>query len=102
MAEDTKYMWEILVPTYSNEGKPFRTRHHREWDKYVLKISGGQTILTPVMGRWLDEGELYNDRNIPVRFIATEKEMKLVAERTKKHYSQLRVCVTKLGESFII
>ena len=25
-------LWEVLVPCKSNAGKPFRTRHHREWD----------------------------------------------------------------------
>lgn len=46
-----KGMWEILVPTKSNEGKPFRTRYHRVWDAKVREISGGLTILPVVKGQ---------------------------------------------------
>ena len=44
-------LYEILVPTkYGDNEKPIRTKHHKEWDKYVRKISGGLTILTPGKG----------------------------------------------------
>lgn len=45
-----KVMWEILVPTVSNEGKPFRKRYHKVWDRKVQEFSDGMTILTPSKG----------------------------------------------------
>lgn len=48
-----KYIWEILVPTMMNE-KPVRTKHHKEWDKLVKKITGGLTIAPPGKGYWVD------------------------------------------------
>ena len=51
-----KELWEILVPTMSNAGKPFRTRFHRVWDAKVEKISGGLTIHMPTKGKWVHEG----------------------------------------------
>ena len=43
--KDKKGIWEILVPTVSNEGKSYRTRYHRVCDSKVRKVSVGLTIL---------------------------------------------------------
>ena len=43
-----KCMWEILVPTMKNDGKPYRLRFHRVWDVKVRNVSGGLTIMSPV------------------------------------------------------
>jgi len=40
----TKAVWEILVPTISNDGRPFKLKFHRVWDQKVKEISGGMTI----------------------------------------------------------
>jgi hypothetical protein len=44
-------MWEILVPTIRNDGKPIKTKYHKGWDDKVKEISGGLTILTPTKGK---------------------------------------------------
>jgi len=41
-----KEMWEILVPTLHANGKPIKTRYHKVWDKKVIEITGGLTVLT--------------------------------------------------------
>ena len=57
-----------MVPTMSNDKKPFRTRYHRVWDEKVRKISGGLTIMKPAVGQWLsNDDELFKERMIPVR-----------------------------------
>lgn len=43
-------LYEILVPCQTNQGKPIRTRQHREWDRRVRLITGGLTILPPAKG----------------------------------------------------
>ena len=69
-----KVLYEILVPTQYGypEVKPIRTRHHKEWDKYVQSITGGLTIMKPVQGRWVDKGVEYPEKVIPVRVMVEE------------------------------
>lgn len=86
--QDQKLLHEILVPCNWNDGKPVRTRHHKEWDKKVRKISGGLTILKPGKGQWVHEGDLYIDRVIPVRVLCTTREIQQIADITIQHYEQ--------------
>lgn len=72
-------MWEILVPTVRNNGKPYRLRYHRIWDKRVREISGGLTIMSPVKGQWVNpDGVLFSERMIPVRIMADDVSMKRI------------------------
>jgi hypothetical protein len=97
-------LWQILVPCNWNNQKPIRTRHHKEWDKQIRKITGGLTIFPPVKGQWIDknDGNLYIDRVIPVNIIATEKQMDKISNITLKHYNQLAVMYFKLSDHAII
>lgn len=71
-----KVLYEVLVPTkYGDNGKPIRTVHHKEWDKYVKSITGGLTILAPAKGQWVNEGVEYPERVLPVRVMVEEEEM---------------------------
>ncbi len=80
-------MWEILVPTVRNSGKPYRTRYHRVWDKKVREISGGLTIMSPVKGQWVNpDGILFAERMIPCRVIATEEQIDKIIKMTMDHY----------------
>lgn len=82
-----KKLWEIYVPTMRKNGNPIRVRHHQIWDQRVRAITGGLTILKPAIGYWDNpDGELYRERMIPVRIVATEEEMEKVIEATFKHY----------------
>jgi hypothetical protein len=68
-----KVLYEILVPTiYGDTLKPIRTRHHKEWDKQVMKITGGMTILSSANGKWTHEGVEYPEKVIPVRVMVEE------------------------------
>ncbi len=94
-----KKLFEIYVPTQRNDGRPIKTRHHREWDRRVRKLTGGLTIYKPVIGQWIDADEiLYKERMIPVRIVATDKEMKKIGEMTKKFYDQLAVLYYTLSQ----
>lgn len=101
---DAMPMWEILVPTVRNEGKPFRTRYHRVWDAKVKAITGGLTVVTPVKGTWVsDDGEEFKERMIPVRIRCTRDQIFEIAEMTKRYYDQLAVMVIKISdETYII
>jgi hypothetical protein len=93
-------LWEIFIPTVSNEGKPFRTRHHKEWDSRVRAISHGLTIMMPAKGQWIDiaTGELYHDRVIPVRISCNEVQIQKIMEMTAKHYNQIAVMAYKISD----
>lgn len=93
-----------MVPCNYNDGRPVRTKHHREWDRQVRKITSGLTILPPSKGQWVDEsdGKLYVDRMIPVNLIATEEDMEAIAKITMRHYDQLAVMFFKLSDHAII
>lgn len=97
-------LWQIMVPCNFNDGRPVRTRHHREWDRQVRNITGGLTILSPGKGQWVDKnsGELYIDRVIPVNIIADTDQMKTIARITMRHYDQLAVMYFKLSDQAII
>ena len=59
-------LWEILVPTVRNDGRPFRLRYHRVWDARVKAIAGGLTVVTPVRGTWASPtSEVFKERMIP-------------------------------------
>ena len=103
MTEETKSMWEILVPTQLNCGKPIRTRQHREWDSRVRRISGGLTILSPAKGQWVSkEGELYSERMIPVRIVCTREQIEKIISITMDFYEQLAVLAYKVSDEVIL
>lgn len=99
----TNKLYEILVPTVRN-GKPVRTRHHKEWDKYVRGLSGGLTILKPAKGIWIEpsSGELFEERMIPVRIACTEKQIKKISEFTRSHYDQIAVMYYELSSNVTV
>ncbi len=96
-------LWEILVPTVSNEGVPYRTRYHRVWDSKVRKITGGLTILPPNKGQWVSpSGVLFIERMIPVRIACTEIQIKKIMDMTAEYYKQEAVMAYKISEQVII
>ena len=70
MKKDLK-IWCILIPTLKarfSRKKYFSTKHHKVWDAYVRKLTGGLTILAPGKGQWINENqELVEERVIPVQ-----------------------------------
>jgi hypothetical protein len=96
-------LFEILVPTkFEDTGGPVKLCHHKEWDKVILRISGGMTILRASIGRWVDNQHLYEDRVIPVRIACTSKQMEEIAAFTKRHYRQIAVMYYKLSDDVYI
>ena len=96
-------LWEILVPCSYNTGKPVRTKHHKEWDKFVRKQSGGLTIFKPAIGQWLSPAnDLYCERMIPVRIACTEKQINKIMKFTLGHYKQLAVMAYVISEKVIV
>ena len=94
-----KFLWQIMVPCNYNDGKPVRTRHHKEWDRKVQTISNGLTINAPGRGKWKSpNGEVFVDRIIPVQISCTEDEMWDIAQMTKEHYRQEAVMVFCLSK----
>lgn len=97
-----------MVPTKGNDDVPFRTRHHREWDRQVREIAGGLTIMKPAVGQWVDieaemgQKELHIERVIPVRIACTEQQIKKIMARTASHYKQLAVMAYKISDRVLI
>lgn len=92
-----KALWEVLVPTVRNDGRPIHTRFHRIWDTKVKEISGGLTILHPTIGYWVDEGKTQKERMIPVRIICTKEQIKKILVITLKYYEQKAITWYKLS-----
>jgi hypothetical protein len=107
-----KAMWEILVPTEKRvptlsktgeERKFYHTRYHKVWDDKVRAISGGLTIMSPVKGQWMcPQGNLFRERMIPVRIIATEEEINKIVDMTLVYYDQLAVLCYKISDTVIL
>ena len=95
-------MYTILVPCQYNGGKPVRTRHHREWDKVVIRLAGGMTLLKPSKGSWLSkEGILFEERMIPVNVMCTPKQIERIMKFTMKHYRQLAVLAYEISSNVL-
>lgn len=93
-----QHLWELMIPVKSNGGKRFTARHHSIWEAAVLAISGGLTILQQVRGYWLDdEGKLYREPMIPVRFTASAEQAKKLADLALEHYDQKAVMGNKVA-----
>lgn len=97
-------LWEILVPTINRlTGKPFHLRFHKVWDAKVRAISGGLTIVPPVKGEWVSpDGKLFRDRMIPVRVLATRKEIDHIVDITLEYYKELAVLCYKISDEVIL
>lgn len=102
MAAQATELWEILVPCQYNNGKPVRTRHHREWDKRVRQIAGGLTIMKPARGQWVHHGALFEERMIPVRIACDLVQISRIARITLLHYKQLAVMVYKVSDFCLV
>lgn len=99
MAETILPLWEILVPTVHNNGKPFRTRFHKVWDEKVRAITGGLTIFKPAFGQWKSgDGEVFIERMIPVRIACTKDQIQKIADLTAKQYEQLAIMFYLVSE----
>ena len=93
------YMYEILIPTVMN-GHPVRTKHHKQWDKFVRKLTTGLTILKPAKGQWVDESTdtLHEERMIPVKIACTAHQLKMIINFTLSHYNQIAVLAYKVSD----
>lgn len=98
-----KKLYEILVPTNRNDGRPISTRYHRVWDSKVMEISKGITILSPGKGKWTSpDDELFDERMIPVRIACTEDEMETIIDMTMDYYEQEAIMAYVVSEAVII
>lgn len=92
-------LYEILVPTVRNSGKPIRTKCHRVWDEKVRAITGGLTVMTPARGQWVSpDGELFAERMIPVRVMCSAEQIEEIADMTADFYDQLAVMFYKISD----
>jgi hypothetical protein len=100
---DSKMMWEILVPTVRNDGRPFRTRYHRVWDSKVREIAGGLTVLKPAIGQWMNpDGVLFKERMIPVRIMCSREDIEAIVNLTIKYYDQEAVLAYRVADECIL
>jgi len=96
-------LWEILVPTISNDGKFYRKRYHKVWDAKVREIANGLTIHMPTKGQWVSPtGVLYEERMIPVRILCTRADIEKIVDMTLKYYNQLAVLAYKVSSDYIL
>ncbi len=64
-----------MIPAYFNDGDLISVPYHREWDKFVLSVTGGMTILKPAKGTWFNEHKKYTETVIPVRIMCEENQL---------------------------
>lgn len=103
MASERSELWEFLVPTVRNDGRPFRTRFHRVWDQKVRAIAGGLTIYAPAKGQWVNrDGKIYEERVIPVRVMCSEDQAHEIAELSLGYYDQLAFFYYRVSDAAFI
>lgn len=92
-------LWEILVPTVRNDGRPIRTRCHRAWDEKVRTIAGGLTVFQPAKGQWVSpDGTLFSERMIPVRVACSARQIEEIADFTAGYYDQMAVMFYRVSD----
>jgi len=96
-------LWEILVPASNNKDQKFSYEHHKAWDAFVKKITGGVTIAKPSKGEWISPtGKLYIDRMIPCRIMCSKEQMLEIVDFTIEHYKQEAVLAYKISDDVIL
>jgi len=96
-------LWEILVPASNNKDLKFTFEHHKEWDAFVKKISGGVTIMKTAKGQWVSpDGKLYIDKVIPCRIICSEEEINKIVDFTLDHYKQEAVLAYRISKRVVL
>ena len=96
-------LWEILVPTIRNDGRPIKARFHRVWDQKVYQLTNGLTIMTPTKGKWVStDGKLYSERMIPVRIACTREQIEQIIDFSLIYYDQEAIMAYMLSEEVII
>ena len=103
MTERITELWEVLVPSASNDGTEYPVAHHHEWDEQVRSLIGGLTIMRTARGQWLDDdGTLFSERMIPVRLACDERQVRAIIDLTMAHYDQLAVMASRISDISII
>ena len=98
-----KELWEILVPASNNKDQKFSYEHHKEWDAFVKKLTGGVTITKTAKGEWVSPtGKLYVDRMIPCRIVCTEEQISEIIDFTIDHYNQEAVLAYRISVNVIL
>lgn len=103
-------LYEILVPTVyrletKKDGTPkyYKTRFHKTWDAKVRAITGGLTIMPPAKGQWVSpDNELFLERVIPVRIVATREQMDEIVDLTMIMYDQLAILAYRISDEVIL
>ena len=96
-------LWEILVPASNNKDLKFSYEHHKAWDAYVKKTTGGVTIMKTAKGEWVSPtGKLYVDKMIPCRIVCTEDQISDIIDFTIDHYSQEAVLGYRVSTHVIL
>jgi len=97
-------MWEILVPSASNDGVEYPIEYHQEWDRKVIKIAGGLTILKSQKGAWMSNNiqNIVRDKMIAVRIACTKVQIEGIMGVTASHYNQEAVMAYKISNCVLI
>lgn len=99
----SKKLYEILVPTIRNDGRPISTRYHRVWDAKIIEISGGLTILSPAKGTWVSpDSKVFKERMIPVRIMCDEKDIEKIIDFTIDYYEQEAILAYVVSNEVIL
>lgn len=102
--QEKKCVWQILVPTVRNDGRPIKTRFHHVWDEKVRSITGGLTIQPPAKGQWVNphDGALFVERMIPVQIVCTRRQIEQIADMTASYYEQKAIMFSKVTDEVYI
>jgi len=87
------FEWEIFVPDAP-------IAKHEKWDKEVMEITTGLTLLGKVTGKWLDPQK--RETSIRVSLVCTEEAIVAIAHLTKTMFNQQKILVIQRGRALLI
>lgn len=78
-------LYEIFVPIRWNNGCKIDVSFHQQWDRRVVAITGGLTLMPQIAGKWLSDNR---EDMLPVRIACSPDKIRKVAKLTKDFYIQ--------------
>jgi hypothetical protein len=101
--EETKSLWEILVPRFSNDGQEYPVEYHQRWDSRVREIAGGMTILRTAKGHWIDpDKKMFVEEMIPARIWCSQQNIEKIIDFTLSYYNQRAVFAYEISKNVLV
>lgn len=101
----SKALYAIYRPMDRNSRMPFPEAHHKAWERELVGLLGGLTLLPVGRGLWKphkNSSLQFDEPMQQVNILCDEYQLRRIVRYTMHHYDQLAVFVFKLADEVAI